>query len=361
LRKYQLSNHEVNKYRYPTELLQEVDSQKSERIIMKAVVYDRYGSADVLRLEAPPKPTPGTGEVLVRVMAASVNAGDWHLMQGKPRAVRLVYGLRKPKHPVLGSDIAGYIEAVGDGVTAVAVGDAVFADLSDSGLGGFAEYALVPATKVVPKPDTLSFEEAAAIPVAAITALQGLRKGQLQAGQQVLIHGASGGVGTYAVQLAKALGAQVTAVCSTSKVEQARTLGADTIIDYTKHDFSRQGKQYDLILAANGDRSIFDYRRALKPRGRYVNTGGEGRQLSQALLLGPLLSLGPKKMGNLLARSNSQDLSFIKTLIDKGKVKPVIDRCYPLAQVAEAMRYMEAGHAKGKIIIRVAHKQLLKA
>lgn len=321
---------------------------------MKAVVYDRYGSPDVLRLEDTPKPTPRSEEVLVRVMAASVNAGDWHLMRGKPRAVRLVYGLRRPKFPVLGSDIAGYIEAVGDGVTAVKVGDAVFADLSDSGLGGFAEYTLAPAKMVVTKPDTLSFEEAAAVPVAAITALQGLRKGQLQAGEEVLIHGASGGVGTFAVQIAKALGAHITAVCSTSKIVQARALGADTIIDYTKHDFSRQGKQYDLILAANGDRSIFDYRRALKPDGHYVNTGGEGRQLTQALLLGPLLSLGHKKMGNLLAKSNPQDLAFIRTLIDEGKVRPVIDRCYPLAQVAEAIGYVETGHAKGKVVIKVS-------
>jgi NADPH:quinone reductase-like Zn-dependent oxidoreductase len=321
---------------------------------MKAVVYDHYGSPDVLRLEHTPKPTPKADEVVVRVMAASVNAGDWHLMRGKPRAVRLVYGLRRPKFPVLGSDIAGYIEAVGDGVTAVTVGDAVFADLSSSGLGGFAEYALVPATMVVPKPDTLSFEEAAAVPVAAITALQGLRKGQLQAGEEVLIHGASGGVGTFAVQIARALGAHVTAVCSTSKVEQARALGADFVIDYRKDDFGRQGRQYDVILAANGDRSIFDYRRALKPEGRYVNAGGEGRQLTQALLLGPLLSIGHKKMGNLLAKSNSQDLAFIKTLIDNGKVRPVIDRCYPLAQVAEAIDYLETGHARGKVIIKVA-------
>ncbi len=322
---------------------------------MKAVVYTKYGSPDVLQLKEVEKPTPKDNEVLIRIHAASANAADWHLLRGDPFLLRLGYGLLKPNNTILGADIAGRVEAVGNNVTQFQPGDEVFGDISGCGLGGFAEYVSVPEHAVISKPASMTFEEAAAVPMAAVTALQGLRdKGQIQPGQKVLIHGASGGVGTFAVQIAKAFGAEVTAVCSTSKVDMVRSLGADHVIDYTQEDFTKNGQRYDLILAANGDRSMFEYKRALARKGRYVVIGGSMTQIFQAMLLGPLLSMaGRQNIGNVRARPNQKDLACMKELLEAGKVIPVIDRCYPLSETAEAIRYLEAGHARGKVVITV--------
>jgi NADPH:quinone reductase-like Zn-dependent oxidoreductase len=320
---------------------------------MKAIVYQKYGSPDVLQLEEVAKPTPKDDEVLVKVHAASVNAGDWHLLRGDPFLVRLNLGLLKPKHQILGSDVAGRVEAVGRNVKQFQPGDEVFGDIFESGLGAFAEYVCARENALVLKPANLSFEEVAAVPMAAITALQGLRdKGQIQQGQKVLINGASGGVGAFAVQIAKAFGADVTAVCSTKNVDMVRSLGADQVIDYTQEDFTKNGQRYDLILAANGYHPISAYKRALSPKGMYVMTGGSMAQLYQAMLLGPLISMtGSNKMGNLLSRPNQKDLVCMKELLEAGKVVPVIDRRYPLSETAEAIRYVEKGHARGKVVI----------
>jgi NADPH:quinone reductase-like Zn-dependent oxidoreductase len=322
---------------------------------MRAIVYRTYGSPDVLKLEEVAKPTPKDGEVLIYVYAAAVNAADWHLLTADIFLVRLNVGLLKPKHQILGADVAGRVEAIGRNVTQFQPGDEVFGDLSLSGRGTFAEYVCAREDALVAKPANLTFEEAAAVPLAAVTALQALRdKGQIQPGQKVLINGASGGVGTYAVQLAKAFGAEVAAVCSTRNVDLVRSLGADHVIDYTQADFTKQGQRYDLILAANGYHPIWAYKRTLTPKGRYVMTGGSMAQFGQAVLLGPLLSItGNNKMGNMLARPNQRDLGYIKELLEAGKVKPVIDRRYPLREVPEAIRYLGEGHAKGKVVITV--------
>ena len=324
---------------------------------MKAIVYTQYGSPDMLQLKEVEKPTPRDNEVLLKVYATSVNAGDLHVLRADPFLIRLMgYGLLKPKNKILGAAIAGRIEAIGGNVKQFQLGDDVFGDLSESGKrGGFAEYVCASADALVLKPSRLSFEEAAAVPVAAVTALQGLRdKGHIQAGQKVLINGASGGVGTFAVQIAKSFGAEVTAVCSTSNVDAARSMGADHVIDYTKEDFTQNGQHYDLIVAANGNRSISEYKRALRPNGTYVVTGGSKKQTYQAMLLGPWISMtGTKKMGNLMAKPNTKDLGFVKELLEAGKVIPVIDRRYPLSETAEALRYLEAGRARGKVVITV--------
>jgi NADPH:quinone reductase-like Zn-dependent oxidoreductase len=323
---------------------------------MKAIVYHNYGSPDVLKLEEVQKPTPRDDELLIRVHAASVNARDWRLLRADPFLVRLMGGgLLKPKNQILGCDVAGRVEAVGRNVKQFQPGDEVFGDLSACGDGGFAEYVSARENALALKPASMTFEEAAAIPMAAVTALQGLRdNGQLQPGQKVLINGASGGVGTFAVQLAKSFGAEVTAVCSTSKLEMVRSLGADHAIDYTREDFTQNGQRYDLIFAANGYHPILDYRRALSPKGIYIMAGGSGAQLFQALLLGPLISMvGSKKMSNSSQRPNQKDLVFMTELFEAGKVVPVIDRCYPLSETAEAIRYLEVGHPRGKVLITV--------
>jgi NADPH:quinone reductase-like Zn-dependent oxidoreductase len=323
---------------------------------MKAIVYTEYGSPDVLELKEVVKPTPTDNEVLIKVHAASLNAADLHYLRADPFLIRPTSGLLKPKNTFLGADVAGRIEAVGRTVTQFKPGDEVFGDLSESGRGTFAEYVCASENALALKPANLSFEEAAAVPLAAVTALQGLRsKGQIQPGQKVLINGASGGVGMFAVQIAKALGAEVTAVCSTRHLDLVRSIGADHVIDYTKEDFTQNGHRYDLILAANGYHSISDYRRVLTPQGTYVTTGGSMAQMSQAILQGRWISMtGSQKMSNMLARPNKQDLAFMKELLESGKVKPVIDRFYPLSQVADAIRYLEEGHAQGKVVITVA-------
>lgn len=324
---------------------------------MKAIVNTQYGSPDVLQLKEVAKPTPKDNEVLVKVYAVSVNAGDLHLLRADPFLIRLSSGLLKPKNTILGSDIAGRVEAVGSNVKQFKPGDEVFGNISANGWGGFAEYVAVPENALALKPANLTFEEAAAVPMAAITALQGIRyAGGIRPGQKVLINGASGGVGTFAVQLAKASGAEVTAVCSTGNLDMARSIGADHVIDYTKEDFTRTRQQYDLILATNGDRSISDYRRALSPNGIYVHTGGSTAQMSQAMLQGAWISrTGSQKMGSMgVAKPNLKDLVIMKELLEAGKVKPVIDRTYPLSQVADAIRYLEEGHAKGKVVITLS-------
>ena len=323
---------------------------------MKAIVYTEYGPPEVLKLEEVPKPAPSDDEVLVQVHAAAVNYGDWAFLRGKPFVVRLMSGgLLKPKHTILGMDIAGRVEAVGGNVKQFRPGDEVFGDISVSGFGGFAEYASVPENALALKPASISFEEAAAVPMAGVVALQGLRdQGEIQAGQKVLIVGASGGNGTFAVQIAKSFGAQVTGVCSTRNVELVRSIGADHVIDYTREDFTTSGQRYDLIVAAGGYRSILDYRRALSPEGTYVMVGGTMAQVYQAMILGPFISMtGSKKMTNLAAMSSQEDLVFMKELIETGKVVPVIDRRYPLREVAKALRYYGEGHSQGKVVIAV--------
>lgn len=322
---------------------------------MKAIVCTEYGSPDVLRLTELEKPVPGDGEVLVKIHATSVNAGDWHVLRASPFLVRLVYGLFKPKVSVLGADIAGVVEAVGAGVSHFNVGDTVFGDISRYGFGGFAEYACVPEEPLAKMPTKLTFLEAAAVPVASVVALQALRDaGKIESGQSVLIYGASGGVGTFAVPLAKHFGAEVTAVCSTANVERALSLGADRAIDYTKEDFAVGDARFDLIIGANGTRSIFDFRKALVPNGRYVSSGGATSQFLQSVLLGPVLSFaGSRKFGNFLVRPNGRDVAFIAGLIEADVLTPVIDRRYSLAEVPDAIRYLEEGHARGKVVIDV--------
>lgn len=323
---------------------------------MKAVVYRKYGPPDVLKLEEIPKPVPNGDEALVKVQAASLNAYDWHLLRADPFLVRLMGGgLLKPKNIILGADIAGQVEAVGGNVKQFQPGDAVFGDTAAAGNGGFAEYVSVPERLLAPKPVNLSFEEAAAVPMAAVTALQGLRdKGKIQPRHKVLINGASGGVGSFAVQLARWLGADVTAVCSTGKMDLARSLGADHIIDYTREDFTRNGRRYDLIFAVNGYHPIAAYKRALAPGGVYVMAGGSTAQIMQGMLLGPWMSLiGGKTMGMVAAKPNQGDLLILKELLEAGKVYPVIDRQYPLVEVPDALRYLEEGHARGKVVIAV--------
>ncbi len=320
---------------------------------MKAIVYEKYGSPDELKLQDVEMPTPKNNEVLIKVQAASLNAADWHLLRADPFMARFFSGLFKPKFKILGADVAGTVAAVGADVSQFKVGDEVFGDLFGSGLGGFAEYVCASESALVLKPAALSFEAAAAIPMAAVTALQGLRdQGKIQAGQKVLINGASGGVGTFAIQLAKIFGAVVTAVCSTPKLELARSLGADYTVDYTQEDFTQNGQKYDLILAVNGFHSLSDYARALSPQGQYVMIGGSNAQIFQALLQAPFKSLtSQKKMGALSTKTTQADLMFLNELVRSKKMRVIIDQHYPLSETVQAFKYLEKGRAKGKIVI----------
>ncbi len=321
---------------------------------MRAIRFTKYGPPDLLQLIEVETPTPNPDQVLVRVYAAAANPLDWHRMRGSPFLVRIGDGLLKPKNPKLGADIAGRVEAVGSAVTGFQPGDEVFGSV---GSGGFAEYVCARARNLAHKPGNVSFEEAAAVPVVGSTALQGLRDiGHIQAGQKVLVNGASGGVGHFAVQIAKAYGAEVTGVCSTRNLDMVRSLGADHVIDYIREDFSRTGQRYDLIYDSIGNRSVFAYRRALKPQGVCVITGFTGfSRLLEQMTLGKLLSKnGGSKIGGMgMAKVTSEDLLVIKELLETGKVSPVIDRSYPLSETAEAIRYLETGHAKGKVVITV--------
>lgn len=324
---------------------------------MQAIVYSTSGPPDFLRLQEVPKPTPKPNQVLIKVHAASVNPLDCWRFSLPPLLARLMAGGRgKPQNRLLGADLAGRVVAVGSQVQRWQPGDDVFGIAAGS-VGAFAEYACAAETQVARKPANLSFAAAAAVPVAALTALQALRdKGRLQAGQTVLINGASGGVGTFAIQLAKAFGAAVTAVCSTRNVATAHALGADQVIDYTKTDFTQQQQRYDLILAVNGYHSLFDYRRALTPNGACVVIGGALPQIFQTMLLGPLLArLGRQQMGFLgIAKPKQPDLTLLAEWLATGKIVPVIDRTYPLCETADAINYLRAGHARGKVVLTVA-------
>jgi NADPH:quinone reductase-like Zn-dependent oxidoreductase len=323
---------------------------------MKAIVQDTYGSTDVLELRDIDKPQIADDEVLVRVHAAGVDRGVWHAMTGLPYPIRLAgYGLRAPKTPVPGMDMAGVVEAVGNDVTRFQPGDEVFG----IGKGAFAEYARAPENKLAPKPANLTFEQAAVVAISGLPALQGLRDhGRVEPGQKVLIIGASGGVGTYAVQLAKAFGAEVTGVCSTTKVDMVRSLGADHVIDYTRDDFAEGEQRYDVILDIGGNPSLSRLRRALAPKGTLVIVGGEtdGRWLGgtdrqiRALMLSPFLG---QKLGTFISKENHEDMLVLKELIEAGKITPVIDRTYPLSEAPQAIRYLEQGHARGKVVITV--------
>jgi NADPH:quinone reductase-like Zn-dependent oxidoreductase len=328
---------------------------------MKGIVYTKYGMPDVLQFKDVEKPTPLDDEVLVEIHAACVNAYDWHFLTADVFLIRLMGGgLLRPKSTTLGADIAGRVEAVGSQVKQFKPGDEVFG-VAKHNHGGFAEYVCALESKLVSKPANVSFEEAAAVPMAALTALQGLRdEGRTRSGQKVLIEGASGGVGTFAIQIAKSFGAEVTAVCSTTKLNIARSLGADHVIDYTIDDFTNDGKRYDLVFAANGDHSVFEYRRALNPNGICVISGG-GDASIVALIRDTALSMWiskteNKKIGSFRANINQKDLVFMKGLLETAKVKPVIDRRYRLSETAEALRHIGEGHAKGKVVITVDHK-----
>ncbi len=316
---------------------------------MKAVVYTKFGSPDVLQLKEVEKPIPNDNEILVKVHAASANAYDWRHLRADPFLIRLMgAGLLKPKHKILGADIAGQVEAVGSNVKQFQPGDEVFGEGS---YGGFAEYVCVDENRFVLKPVNLTFEEAAAVPMAALTALQGLRdKGQIQTRQKVLINGASGGVGTFAVQIAKMYGAEVTAVCSTTKMDFVRSIGADHVIDYTRKDVTKNGQQYNLILDIAAYRSILNYKRILSPNGIYVMAGGSMARIFQLMFMS---MTGTKNMNLMVANINQKDLLIIKELLEAGKIKPIIDKRYSLNETAEALRYLEEGHARGKVVITV--------
>ncbi len=324
---------------------------------MKAIVRYRYGSPNVLELREIDKPVVKDESVLVRVHAASLNSGDLDYLHGRPLIARVGTGLRTPWNRRLGVDVAGQVEAVGKGVTHLRPGDEVFGDLTQHGFGAFAEYVCAPATAFAPKPARMTFEEAATVPQSAVLALQGLRgKRQIQPGHKVLINGAGGNVGPFAVQIAKSFGAEVTGVDRTSKLDMLRSIGADHVIDYTREDFTQSGQRYDRILDLVARRSIFDCRRALNPQGVYVLQGGSTGPLFQAAVLGPLISMtGSKKMGVMWwwRPFQQEDVAFVKELIEAGRVAPVIDRRYPLTEVPEALRYLEEGHARGKIVITV--------
>lgn len=311
---------------------------------MKAVVYDKRNSPDVLVFREVEKPIPSDHEVLVKIYAASVNAADYRSMK---------LGII-PKRKIFGVDIAGRVEAVGKNINKFTIGDEVFGDISACGSGGFAEYVAVPESALALKPVSVPFETAAAVPMAAVTALQALRnKGNVQPGQKVLICGAGGGVGTFAVQLAKHFGAEVTAVCGEKNVKVLHSLGADQVINYNKNDFTKSGQRYDLLLAINGNHSLSAYKRVLVPKGINVMVGGSLSQVIKSLLFGAFMSIGSKKMRNLVAKPNTKDLEFIIKLVEDGKIKPIIDRHYPLHETAEAVRYLSDGHALGKVIIEV--------
>lgn len=322
---------------------------------MKAIVYREYGGPEVLRYEEVEKPLPKDNEVLIKVHVASVNPLDWRLMSGKPAPLRLAMGLRKPRSGRPGVDVAGLVETIGNNVTQFKSGDAVFGSCS----GAFAEYACAAESKIAMKPKIVTFEDAASVNVAGLTALQGLRdKGKVHAGSKVLINGAAGGVGTFAVQIGKHLGVHVTGVCSTRNVEMVRSLGADEVIDYTRDDFTKGNQRYDVILDCVGNHSFSEYRRVLSPEGRSVGVGAP-HDFSMGALLASIIkdvalsASGKQKFVTFIAKSSQSDLTLIGELIASGKVKPVIEKIYPLSEAAEAVRHVEKGHARGKVLIRV--------
>jgi len=322
--------------------------------MMRAITYRRYGSADVLELVEAAKPEPRPEEVVVRTHAASVNPLDWHFMRGSPAPVRLMTGIFRPRDGGLGVDVAGVVEAVGSKVTEFEEGEAVFGAARG---GAFAEYASARADRLVRKPGNISFEQAAAVPIAALTALQGLRdKGALRPEQKVLVIGAAGGVGTFAVQIARALGAAVTGVCSTRNVEMVTSIGAERVVDYTRDDFATGETRYHVVLDCIGDRSLSDYRRVMNPRGVYVGVGGDGGTMKILLDLLKVRVVSPfvsQRFVSFIASLNGTDLGALAALLKSGKVTPVIDRTYPLERTADAVRYLETRHARGKVVITI--------
>jgi NADPH:quinone reductase-like Zn-dependent oxidoreductase len=323
---------------------------------MKAIVYEQYGPPEVLSLKEIDKPAPAEGEVLVRVCAASVNPYDWHFLRGTPMFIRLLTGLVKPKSPRLGADGAGVVEAVGSGVTRLKPGDAVFGKCK----GSFAEYACGKEKDLALKPAGVSFEQAASLPIAAITALQGLRDcARLQAGQRLLINGAAGGVGTFAVQIARGMGAEITAVCSGRNAEKVRSLGAQRVIDYTQEDLTQSGQRWDAIFDLVGNHTLAELRGALEPKGVFVSCGGGGPDKKaielSGIMFGKLLiaPFVPQRLTGVMAKINTADLDALGEMVATGKVTPILDRSYPLAETADAIRYVETGHASGKVIIAV--------
>ena len=317
---------------------------------MKAILFTEYGSPDVLQFKDVEKPVPADNEVLIKVYAASANPLDWHSMRGAPFLARVEFGLQKPRDPRLGADVAGRVEAVGKNVTQFQIGDEVFGDIFK---GSFAEYACTSEKLLAAKPANSSYEAAAAVPVAALTALQGLRdKGQIRSGQKILINGASGGVGAFAVQIAKSYGTEVTGVCSTRNLDLVRSIGADHVIDYTKEDFTNNGQRYDLIFDTIGNLSVSGCQRALSPNGICAIAG-----FTTMFHLLQVMLFGGKKVGMMeTAKADKKDLLFIKELLETGKVVPVIDRTYKLNETAEAIRYLETSRARGKVVITVEHK-----
>ena len=326
---------------------------------MKAAIYTRYGSPDVVHIADVKTPVPSDDELLIRVRAASVNPYDWHFMRGEPYFFRLRLGLRKPKIQLFGVDVAGRVEAVGKNVTQFKPGDAVFGMAT----GAFAEFVCTAPSKLALKPDSMTFEQAASVPIAGLTALQGLRdKGHIQPGQKVLINGASGGVGTFAAQIAKSFGAEVTGVCSTRNVELLRSVGADHVVDYTRENFTNGAPRYDLILDCIGNHSLSACRRALTPAGTYLIVGGRaGRWMTvfaARLIRAQILSrFASQRLLFVSAKPIQQDLAVLGQLITSEKIKPVLDRRYPLRELPEAIRYLEQGHARGKVVITIAEER----
>ncbi|MGB5953089.1 MAG: NAD(P)-dependent alcohol dehydrogenase [Ornithinimicrobium sp.] len=321
---------------------------------VRSVACPRYGGPDVLELRDVPIPVPTDGEVLVRVHAAGLNAADWHVMRADPAIVRLGQGLRRPKIKALGSDIAGTVHTLGRGVHGLAVADEVLGELSASGCGAFAEYVCVPQKFIAAKPVHLSFEEAAVLPVSGITALQALRdQAMLRAGETVLVHGASGGVGPYAVQLAVAMGGQVTAVCSAAKIDGIRALGAAEVVDYGVDDVFAGGRQWDVILGVNGFQALTRYRDALKPGGRYLMIGGTGKQMFQGIVSGRFRSRGGRTLGYVVATPDAEKLATVAGYAHSGQLRPHIDRTFALEEYEEAMRYLEDGHSHGKSVFSI--------
>ncbi len=319
---------------------------------MKAITYRQYGTHEQLRVEELEIPMPKKNQVQIRNHASSINAADWRLLTGTPTIMRLGFGLFKPNNPVLGADVAGTVTAIGDNVTQFKVGDLVYGDASSSGMGAFAEFVCVKEQHLAAAPKQLSLEQIAAVPLAASTALQGLRMGRIEAGQQIMIHGASGGVGTFAVQIAKALGAKVTAVCSTQKVAQAYALGADTVIDYQKTDVWQTKERFDLMLDIAAKRHFLEYKPLLKPHGQYVIVGGAFKHILQVLTQGMFHSRkNGQGFGSLLALPKQSDLLYLGSLLETGAIRPVIEEIYSLLELPRAMQYFGAGHARGKLSI----------
>lgn len=321
---------------------------------MKAMLFEKYGPPEGLQLKEIEKPAPKNDEVLIKVHATSVNDWDWGLLRGTPFVNRLMFGLLKPRTGILGCDIAGIVEAIGENATQFQPGDQVFGDISACGFGGFAEYVCARESAFVPKPDSITFEQAAAIPQASILALQGLRKKErIGPGQRLLINGAGGGAGTFAIQIARHFGAEVTGVDSTEKLNSMRSIGATHVIDYTQEDFTKNGQHYDMILDFAAHHSVFDYKRSLSPNGIYVMAGGSTARILQVFLLGPWISrVGNKKLAILGHKANT-GLDFIKELVEAGKVTPIIDKRYALSEAPDALRYFGEGHARGKVVITV--------